>query len=212
MSDTFWDIADNQPTGAWAAKRRLAGALRELISLCVTSDAPQAELDHASALVQSASAALRAYPRRTFGEAYRAGLPEAQKPQFADRGTLVGLCNPVAPPLRMHADGELAVADVSFGPAYEGAPGYVHGGIIAAALDQLVGYAALLVNRPCMTGRLTVHYHQPTPILTELRLEARPTRNEGKKCFLRACLRAGERTFAEAEALLIEIDVRRLEG
>src|SRR5207249_10661415 len=73
---TFWDIADHLPAGAWTAKRRLAGALRELTHLCVTTDAREAELEAAGALVQAATGALRAQPQRTFADAYRLGLAD----------------------------------------------------------------------------------------------------------------------------------------
>jgi hypothetical protein len=33
----FWEVPDDAVTGAWAEKRRLAAALRELIALCVTT-------------------------------------------------------------------------------------------------------------------------------------------------------------------------------
>ena len=65
-----------------------------------------------------------------------------------------------------------ALGLVRFGSAYEGPPGHVHGGFVAAAFDEVLGYVQSLGGRPGMTGTLTVRYRSPTPLYTELRFEA----------------------------------------
>jgi hypothetical protein len=62
---------------------------------------------------------------------------------------------------------------------------------------------------PGMTGRLTVHYRQPTPLHTELRLEGRIRSVEGRKIFTDGQLYVGDSLRAEAEGLFISIDVAR---
>ena len=57
---------------------------------------------------------------------------------------------------------------VTFGSAYEGPPGHVHGGYVAAAFDELLGMTQSLGGMPGMTGTLTVRYRRPTPLRTEL--------------------------------------------
>src|SRR5690606_17353993 len=96
-----------------------------------------------------------------------------------------------------------------FGDAYEGPPGCVHGGYVAAAFDEVLGSAQSLGGRPGMTGRLTVHYRSPTPLRTELRFAGWVDRVEGRKTFTLGTLYAGDRLCAEAEGLFIAIDVRR---
>lgn len=56
---------------------------------------------------------------------------------------VVGLRNPVAPPLMIQhgADG-LVWTDFALGAAYEGPPGHVHGGVCAMVLDHVLGATA----------------------------------------------------------------------
>lgn len=61
--------------------------------------------------------------------------------------------------------GEVRAA-VTVPDAYQGYPGVVHGGIVAAILDDLAGRAVLLCGDDddlMATLRLTVRYHRPTP-------------------------------------------------
>jgi hypothetical protein len=44
---------------------------------------------------------------------------------------------------------------VTFGSAYEGPPGCVHGGYVAAAFDEMLGFVQSLGGNPGMTARLT---------------------------------------------------------
>ena len=55
-------------------------------------------------------------------------------------------------------EGDVAVSRVTFGPPFEGIPGHVHGGIVAAAFDQLFGYLQVKRNTGSLTGELTVRY------------------------------------------------------
>ena len=90
---------------------------------------------------------------------------------------------------------------VRFGSAYEGAPGLVHGGVLAMVCDDILGAANMMAREPGVTGTLTVRYRRPVPVDTGLDLEARLLGREGRK--LRtwgAVLLAGE-VLAEAEGL-----------
>jgi acyl-coenzyme A thioesterase PaaI-like protein len=202
----YWDIPETLVTGAWAEKRRLSSALRELVALCVTSDAPEADLRGARAAVEAALEGLKPHPQRT----YQQGFPECRSMDdlavFTDRATLVGGCNPFAPPLKLRLEGEVAVASVVFGPAFEGAPGFVHGGMVAAAFDHLFGYLLVRRSTPGLTRSLTVHYEKPTPFQTELRMEARYDRAEGRRHYLVARSFAGTEVTAKAEATFVELE------
>jgi acyl-coenzyme A thioesterase PaaI-like protein len=94
---------------------------------------------------------------------------------------------------------------VVFGSAYEGPPGCLHGGYVAAAFDEVLGFAQSLTGNPGMTGRLVVHYRSPTPLHTELAFEAWVERVDGRKILTGSTLHAGERLCAEAEGLFISI-------
>jgi acyl-coenzyme A thioesterase PaaI-like protein len=120
-----------------------------------------------------------------------------------DRTTLIGLANPLAPPIVLSSDGERAFGEVTFTAPFEGAPGLVHGGMVAAAFDQVFGYLGMVRNLPALTGSLEVRYRRPTPLEVPLRFEARVERVEGKKSFLSARCLAGDELCAEAEALFV---------
>jgi acyl-coenzyme A thioesterase PaaI-like protein len=79
--------------------------------------------------------------------------------------TVVGLRNPIAPPLQVERspDGK-AWASFHLGAPFEGPPGLVHGGVCALVLDQLLGEAAAAGGSPGMTGTLTLRYRRPTPL------------------------------------------------
>ena len=96
-----------------------------------------------------------------------------------------------------------------FRSAYEGPPGCVHGGYIAAAFDELLGFANSLSGTPGMTGTLTIRYRRPTPLHTELRFEGRYERSEGRKIFTTGQLFSGETLCAEADGLFIAVDFER---
>jgi acyl-coenzyme A thioesterase PaaI-like protein len=202
----FWEVPEALVTGAWAEKRRLAGALRELVTVAVTTDAPEADLAEAGKAVRAALGLLRGHPQRTFQDGFAscAGLDDLAR--FTDRATFVGECNPYAPPMKLSFEGETAVAQVTFGPVFEGAPGFVHGGIVAAAFDQLFGYLQVRRKTPSLTRVLTVHYKRPTPFCTELRLEATFERSEGRRHHLTARLLAEGEVTAEAEAVFVSLE------
>jgi acyl-CoA thioesterase FadM len=57
-----------------------------------------------------------------------------------------------------------------------------------------------------MTASLTIHYRRPTPLYTDLRIEAHTDRVEGRKVYTKGSILAGDLVTAEAEGLFIQID------
>jgi len=118
-----------------------------------------------------------------------------------------GRLNAAAPPLEiaMITDDARprAVGTVEFTATYEGGPGIVHGGWIAAAMDELLGHAQPLAGIAGFTGTITVRYRAPAPTYTPLRLEAWVDRIDGRKIFVSGTCHAGETLVAEAEAICI---------
>ena len=72
-------------------------------------------------------------------------------------------------------DGDEIVADVVLRRAFEGAPGRAHGGIVAAAFDDVTGFVIAQLQEPAFTGELTVRYLAPVPVDEPLELRD-PTR------------------------------------
>lgn len=144
-------------------------------------------------------------------EATLAGNPSA----IFDRSPVMGLANPIAAPVHLRVTGEgddrRVEGHAVFGAAYEGPPGCVHGGQVAAAFDDVLGLAQTFSGRIGMTGTLTIRYRSPTPLHEELSFRARMERVEGRKTFTTGTCHAGDRLTAEAEAVFIALDPERFQ-
>jgi acyl-coenzyme A thioesterase PaaI-like protein len=120
-----------------------------------------------------------------------------------------GDANPMGAGVRFHREGEEAVARIVLGSAFEGAPNRVHGGVVAAVFDDLMGFVLHIVSTPAYTGELTVRYLAPTPVRTELEFRARLRDREGRKLFIDAEARVDGEIVATASGLFLAIDRSR---
>jgi acyl-coenzyme A thioesterase PaaI-like protein len=204
--------AAKRAVGPWRAKRVLADALRELLAQLPSTAAPAEQLEALVPLIRDAA--------HRFAAAGRA--PAASQPaslvagmeNFQDTGPIVGLSNPIAPPLEFTLDPVARVARGTgrFGTAYEGAPGLLHGGMLAAAFDELLGVATVFSGGPGMTRELTVRYLRPTPIGVELSFTARLERAEGRRLFVSAEVEAGGVRTAEASGIFTAVGGEKFEA
>lgn len=214
-------LHDLPATERRVAARRLAAVTREIIDLLSATAASAAELNEASDLLDDVAALLAAMPAgggyEGFAEAANAGDAMARRRQMIadddpeawaqfDFSPFIGLANPMSPPLVLSYDGDAIEADVTFGSAYEGPPGCVHGGYVAAAFDEVLGAAQSLSGTQGMTASLRVDYRSPTPLRTPLRIRAWVERRDGRKIWVTGQMHAGDRLCAEAEGLFIAFD------
>jgi len=206
-----WEAKPAEAGGARQEKRRLAAAMRVVISRLVETDAPEAELAAAADGLERYAALLATHPRPNRYEGWAETSPAGDTGSFFDHSPLIGLSNPLSPPIELRAepDGKSVLGRGVFGSAYEGPPGCVHGGYVAAAFDEVLGFANALSGTPGMTGTLTVRYRRPTPLHTELRFEARYERSEGRKIFTSGKLFSGDSLCAEAEGIFISVGTER---
>ena len=206
----YWLSAMKQATGAWAERRRLATAMRAVIDRLVTSDAPEEELRLAADRLEQYAERLASHPQRHvpfgFGETANSGDVTA----LFDYSPLIGLSNPIAPPVVLRVDDGAVRGTVTFGAAYEGPPGHVHGGLIAATFDEILGFAQSMTGNPGMTGTLTIRYRKPTPLHVEIALEGRVLRVEGRKIFTAGTMRARDVVTAEAEGIFVSVDFAKM--
>lgn len=189
--------------------KELADAVRDLIGELVATDAPDDVVAAAAADVRDVAARFKGFARSSqygFSEAANAGRSAA--PLF-DQSPLIGLANPLAPPMTLRQVDDMIVAEVNFGQAYEGPPSCVHGGYVAAAFDELLGAAQSLSGAPGMTGTLSVRYETPTPLHTNLRFEARLTGVERRKIFVEGECLADGRVTARATGIFISMQPGR---
>ncbi|KAA1427519.1 PaaI family thioesterase [Nocardioides antri] len=176
-------------------------AVRELVDVTIRTEVEPDEVRAAQVEVEAIVERLR-----------KKQMPGAYGVRFRPDGSrgrnwgnaVMGLRNPIAPPLDVRTDGEgRAWSDFHLGAAYEGPPGLVHGGVISLLLDQVLGHAVSSSGRPGMTGTLTIVYRQGTP-LGGLRCEAWVDRREGIKTWGKGrMLNADGEVTAEAEGIFI---------
>ena len=191
------------------ARSDFADEVRAVIGELLSTSAPIADIRAAHQHVTNAVALLG---QREHDENF-AGPSEAALAEFGsflDRSPLIGAINPLAVPMRVISElddsGDMnAIGRVSFGAAYEGPPGCVHGGFIAAAFDEVLGVAQSLSGNPGMTVNLSVDYRSPTPLEQPLVFRGRIKYIDGRKILTTGTLHHGEILCAEASGLFISM-------
>jgi uncharacterized protein (TIGR00369 family) len=169
----------------------------------VTSEAPAEVVTAAAADLEGVAAVLEGHARASRYDGTD-GLGPSVASVILERHPFLGDSHPVAPPVQLEASDGPARAHVTLDARHEGAPGRVHGGWIAALFDQIVAVAgSRAVAQPALTGTLTIRFLAPTPIGTELALEATATPVSERTVHASATLRANGAVTAEADAVLV---------
>ena len=184
-----------------------AAGVRELAHALSAHDADEAALARVAEAVAAATRELEAAPRRErilpkFGELVVLS-PEARGRHPMDDRGVAGSANPMAVEFVPRQLAEEAIVDVVFGPAFEGAPGRVHGGMVAAVFDDLMGYALAHVKQPGFTGRICVEFRAPVPTETLVEFRARVRGQEGRKLYVDGDARLDDKVLATADATMI---------
>lgn len=181
----------------------LGGALRELIEASVTTTAAATEVAAAAELVRAATARIGGAPRPV-SQLARLDDPAGGLRVF---NPVTGVAHPLAPPLVVHQEDDGGVvAEVTLGLAYEGPPTFVHGGMSALFMDQMLGSAAGAAGLWGMTAHLELDYRSPLPLQTALQFRARVASHEGRKAFITgtiALAAAPEKILVEARGLFV---------
>ena len=108
-------------------------------------------------------------------------------------------------PLPAEEGAERYEAYVHFGERHQGGPGIVHGGIVAAALDEAAGLLATWYRFPTVTARIFVRYRHPVPINTELLARAWVESARGRRIHVEAELLEDDEVLAEARAAFLHV-------
>lgn len=92
---------------------------------------------------------------------------------------------------------------------YQGYPGVVHGGIVAAMLDEVVGRVFmddLARPRFMYTARLEIRYRKNVPVGKPLKVVGRAGKNKGRTATATGVIYGPDgEPLAEAQALLIDL-------
>jgi Thioesterase superfamily len=189
---------------------RLAEAVRHLIDAALTAeDATTDQLAAAADDVERIAADLHGREELGARPSGVRGRAEQSHDDYLPRSPLVGEVSPLAPPLEYEYRGGKLLGRGVFHAAYEGPPGYVHGGWIALAFDEMLGMANIASGHPGMTGRLSVRYRRPTPLHRPVTIESWTEQVDGRRIVTRGTLAVDGAVTAEAEGLFVIIDLER---
>jgi acyl-coenzyme A thioesterase PaaI-like protein len=219
MADSLEETTPTDRPWSGGGREELAAALRRLTELTVTAMAPGPVLQAAAAQMTSLADELEAY------------VPESGASpvsRFADRSTppsasglagampfdmVIGSCNPVAPPIEIEFEPPTAVGRVTFSPTYEGAPGVVHGAVLAGAFDMMLTAANVIADGAGPTVSLTIRYRKPTLVGEPCRFESWVTSANGRRTRSVGRLLQGDVVTVEAEGEFVDMarfDVSRM--
>ncbi|GGU11920.1 PaaI family thioesterase [Streptomyces coeruleorubidus] len=189
-----------------AAITRLGHELRALVEATVRTDASPDTLHRVADGVRTVTGRLTGR-RRARGE-----IPEVDEfpagPRFYSPVTGAG--SPLAPPMRVMAADDGLIGECTLAGTHEGPPGYVHGGVSAMLLDELMGRACAAAGTPGLTVSLQMRYHRPVLLETPLRIIARVTGTDGRKIFVNGSITsrtaAPDASLVTAEGVFVTPD------
>jgi acyl-coenzyme A thioesterase PaaI-like protein len=210
--ERFFQSASADVSSRRAELHRLADALRVTIECLMDTQAPEAEIAAAADQAEALAALLEAQPRGRSVDGWAEAANAGDAFGFFDFSPVFGRANPLAPPVEMQVVDDTVQGRVRWGAAYEGPPGCVHGGHIAAAFDEVLGMTQSITGTPGMTGILTIRYRSPTPLHTDLTFVARVARVEGRKIYTDGTLFNGDVVCAQGEGLFITVDFSKFEA
>ncbi len=160
-------------------------------------------------------------PHKVIGERMQAGLrpeeysfrpdipvlfdfSEIEPREFFPYSPLIGDLNPIAPPFYFWKDNEFLLGKGTFDSQYCGPPEAVHGGHVAALMDELLGVTGVVSGYGGFTGTLTIRYEATTPLDEVLSLKGWIHAVEDRKVTIRGELRTEQNICATAEGLFIQ--------
>jgi len=197
-----------------AARVELGRTARRLNHAIVARDVEIEQLHDATASMTRLAEEFERSDRR---ERSLTNFKNSKRVLFADGARMTShICRPGSGPGSPHGlemevvrRGEVAEARFIIGDSYEGAPGRGHGGVVALAFDDTMGFVLNIIHTVAYTGEITVRYEAPAPLNTPLVIRARLDRRDGRKLHLVSDLREDRPDaplIATSHALFIAIE------
>ncbi|MFD1813522.1 hypothetical protein [Rhodococcus gannanensis] len=166
-------VADSRPASRFGVQplqqtREAAATLRRLAGLLLSLEhehpAVEAMIAQFGAWEEELASVAPADPRPRFGP-----NQTADQRVYLDHAYDIGSFNPSFPEYDFERfDTETASGTVNFPILYEGPPGLVHGGVLAAFFDCVIQHHNCAAGVAGKTRSLTITYRRPTPLLTTL--------------------------------------------
>src|ERR1700759_2177749 len=160
MDFSFEEISSAEHDRLQSLYSPLTDAVRRLIRAGIASGADELSIREAQSLIEAAVDKLGGV-----GDSEQIRLAMGGRPVVWGN-PVTGFGNAIAPPLVMHEEPDgLWWSEFELGEQYQGPPGWVHGGVLALVLDQLLGEAASGgLTKPLFTGTITLRYLRGTPL------------------------------------------------
>lgn len=188
----------------------LVARTRELVAAVASTAVDDDVLAEAARSVAAVTETLGSVPREV--PVYLVRHPDGRLESLLQAGS--GRLNPQSPPLAWIerptepvAGSEPVPATVraqcTFTAAHAGSPGRVHGGVLALALDEVLGNAVTASGASGLTVSLSVTFRGATPIGVPVELVGRYDRHEGRKSFASGEVLVDGVVTVEAEALYV---------
>jgi hypothetical protein len=201
-----------------AEREALADAVRRLMGVTVTSLASPELLTDATATLSSVADRLESHAPAKEGVAadrYAVDRPSDNGEPLDMAGVMpfdviIGRCNPVALPLTLEFEPPKAIGHATFTAPYEGAPGCVHGAVLAGAFDLVLTAANVIAGAAGPTVTLSVRYLHPTVIERPARFEGWVTSIEGRRIHSRGQLIQAGVVTVEAVGEFVTMDLSGL--
>lgn len=114
--------------------------------------------------------------------------------------------NPIGLKMDFACEGGLTICDFWPRPEHQGYPDRLHGGIVAALLDEVLFYATIGSGTMATTAKLEIRYRRPVPLGQQVRLVGQIVRDRGRSLQARAELRLADGALAaEASGLFMKL-------
>jgi acyl-coenzyme A thioesterase PaaI-like protein len=213
------DRTAGAPTKPWSGggREELADAVRRLMALTVTAAAPPDVLRDAAARAEALADSLAGHvpepgaePRARFADHHDQPQGAAALAAAMPFDVVIGSCNPVALPLTLAFDPPRAIGRATFTATYEGAPGCVHGAVLAGAFDIMLTAANVIADGAGPTVSLSIRYLKPTLVEEPTVFEAWVTELTDRRTHSHGRLVQGGVVTAEADGEFVNMDRSRI--
>lgn len=122
-----------------------------------------------------------------------------------------GTENPSSLHIQPYRLGDDVYADVIFDERHIGGPGLTHGGAIAAACDEVLGFLVWVIGVPAVTRSLTIDYLSPMPLGEAVRITARVDDEKGRVALVSARGICGETTRFTAQGVYVKVPLEHFD-
>lgn len=177
-----------------AARIRLGSAIRRLGHAAIGHESTIDDMELAAKELERIAEALEADPKRVrdlshFGKSLQVEAKDGERlnSHLARPGSGAG--SPHGLDMTVHRHGDRIHARFTFGSADEGPPQRAHGGMVALAFDDALGFVLNMHQIIAYTGRLSISYKAGSPLGIPLAITAWMENREGRKLYIESELR-----------------------